>query len=356
MSLSEKFKRLSQPICWLQSVYFFLKWNGMVCFNLSTRPPHATQSRLLTLYSLIMTVYVSLEFYIGILFFVDVFLLKDIIPIDSKPTLYTVSAILIVLSGEKSHFLFILQFWNRKKLMTLINEGFQLHNHILIMCKDVAIRLPATSKTMLRAKVPATLFQIAFLDTYTLSFNKSSNYNILLLVYSHWVSVMMSSTFFCGIFIVWQFYLILNQKLMRCMAEVKTLTSSSKTCQMRMQRFCDLSDEIDRLSCLYARCLVFTEQMNSYFSAALFMIIAYAFAAILSQLFFAYGMIARLVTDVSSDTSEIYACGAVFLFYSVDVYFIVSVSNEVLNAGREPGMMLYSFGDDIDERLNRSVS
>lgn len=354
MSLSDKFKKLLHPTFWLQFLYYMLKLNGMVCFNLSMRPPYATPSRLCNVFSFICTFYVSLELYSSFLLDLDVFLPKEIIPLDSKRTLYIVSSILIVLSAEKSSFIYILQYWNRHNLIRLVIEGFQLHSHILIICKDVAISLPATTKAMLKAKVPATFLQLAFIDT--LMFNYSPNYNIMILFFSHWISVLMSSTVFCAIFIIWQFYLILNEKLMLCMAEVKILTSSKASSQMRMQRFCDLSDEIDRLACLYARCLVFTEQMNKYLSVALFMILAYAFATILSQLFFIYGMIARLVTGVSSDTSDIYTCGAVILFYSVDIYFIVSVSNKLINAGRQPGMMLYSLGDDIDIRLNRSVS
>lgn len=279
---------------------------------------------------------------------------KDINPHDSKLTLYVVSFILILLSAGKSNILYMSQFWYRHQIMRLINEGFELRNHILKMCKDVAIRLPAKSKAMLRAKVPATYLQLAFLNTTFFSL-KTVTYNIVLRIYNQWISILMASTIFCGIFIIWLFYLMLNQKLIRCMAEVK-MVSSSKPIQTRMQRFCDLSDEIDRLACLYSRCLVFTEHLNQYFSAALFTIISYAFAVILFELFVIYGMLARLVMGVSSDTNEIYISGAIVLFYAVDIFFIVRVSNELSNAGLQPGMILYSFGNDIDDRLDQSVS
>lgn len=354
MSLTDKFKKLTHPIFWLQCLYYTLKFNGIVNFNLSMRPPYATPSRLWNVYSFIFTVYMSLDFYIGIIFYLDIFIPKDIIPLDSKQILFTISAILIVLSAESSIFLYFLQYWKRHKLLRLINDGFELHNHILYQCMDDAVRLSAKSKAILIWKLLATFSQFVFIEAIVFSL-KTFSYNLWIIAYSYYVGLMMSSTFFCASFVVWQFFLMLNQKLKRCMAEVKIVTSS-KTCQMRMQRFCVLSDQIDRLACLYARCLEFTEQMNKYFSATLLVIIAYAFAVILSQLFFIYGMIARLVMGTSTDSSAIFTCGAVVLFYTVDIYFVVSISNEVINAGRQPGTMLYSLGNDIDDRLNRSVS
>lgn len=354
MSLSDKFKKLSQPTFWFQCLYYTLKLNGLVSFNLSIRPSLATASRLWNIYSFIFSIYGSLEFIIVVLYYQDVLYPKDIIPLDSKKTLFVVSFILILLSAQKANILYISQFWYRHQIMRLVNEGFELHNHILTTCKDVAVRLPAKSKAMLRAKVPATYMQLAFLNTTFFS-RTTFTFNIVLLVYNQWISILMASTIFCGIFTIWQFYLILNQKLIRCMTEMKVV-SSSKPSQMRMQRFCDLSDEIDRLACLYSRCLVFTEQLNKYFSAALFTIIAYASAVILFELFLIYGTLAKLVMGVSPNTNEICVSVSIVLFYAVDIFFIVRVSNELSNAGSQPGMILYTFGNDIDDRLNRSVS
>lgn len=277
---------------------------------------------------------------------------NELVKID-KQTKYIVYVIILMLCAEKSNFIYILQYWNQNKLARLINEVFELHHHINIMCQDV--ELPDKCNIMHKAKIFSILLQVAILISVAFAFD-TLNYNGLVLLYSHWTGALMSSTIFCGLFVVWQFYLTLNNKIGQCMAEVKAVTVSNQGQQMRMQRFCELSDEIDRLACLYARCSVFTEQMNKYFSVTLFVTIAYAFAIILAQLFFIYGTIVRLVTGIPSAMGEIYICGAVLLFYSIEIYFIVSVSSNVINNGRQPGMMLYSLGDDIDARLNRSVS
>lgn len=354
MSILDKFKKLLHPTFWLLCLYYTVKYNGMLSFDLSIRPPLAKSSRIWNIYSFIYTIHGSLQLFIIVLFYPDVLYPTDIIPLDSKLTLYVVSFLLILLSAEKSNILYMSQFWYRHEIMRLVNEGFDLHNDILNMCKDVPRRLPAKSKAMLRAKVPATYMQLAFLNTTFFSL-KTVTFNLGLLIYNQWISILMSSSIFCGIFIIWQFYLMLNQKLLRCMADVKIVTSS-KPSPMRMQRFCDLSDEIDRLACLYSRCLVLTEKLNKYFSVPLFTIIAYSVAVILFELFRIYGMLARLVLGVSSDTDEMHISVAIVLLYGVDIFFIVSVSNELFNAGCQPGMILYSLGNDIDDRLDRSVS
>lgn len=338
------------PINWLQFLQYALKCNGLLSFNISKRPPHATASRLWNCYSFLFTLYISFQFCFSISCYLYDYMLTAV---DSTQTQFLVYVILLMLSAEKSNFIYILQYLNRNKLSTLVNEGYELHHHICIMCKDVGV--PANYNTMLKAKIFSIFLQVAILISASFAFD-SFDYNALVLLYSHWTVAMMSSTIFSGLFVVWQFYLALNNKLRQCMAKVKAVTASNKIQQMRMQRFCDLSDEIDRLACLYARCSVLTEQMNKYFSVTLFVTIAYTFGIILSQLFFIYSVIAKLVTGISSDTAEMYRCGVIILYYSMDIYFIVSVSGHVANAGRQPGMMLYSMEDDIDARLNRSVS
>lgn len=277
-----------------------------------------------------------------------------VLAIVSKQTQYIVYASLIVISAEKSNFIYILQYWNRNQLSRLINEGFDLHRHLCTMCKGY--ELPAKYKMMLKTKLLAVCLQTAIIISVTFSF-ESITYNVLVLLYSNWTSLLMSSTIFCGLFVIWQFYLMLNHKLKQCMAEVKEVSTMGKAQQMRMQRFCDLSDDIDRLGCLHARCLTLTEQMNQFFSATLFVTLFYAFVVTLSQLFFIYGMIARKVMGLNVDTmNDMYSSCLRTLFYTLEIYFIVSVSNEVINEGRKPGLMLFFSAEDIDDRLSRSVS
>lgn len=356
MRLLAKFGKLSQPIFWLHCLHFTMKLNALLGFNLYMRKPYATASRLWNIYSFLFTIFISLEYYISITFHLNKFFPKDVT--IASPTIYIVLVILIVLSAEKANFIYMLQYWNNHKLMRLINEGFELYKHLIVICKDAAIGLPVNAKNILSVKVTVTLLQFAILQALIFSIQYVS-FNILILFNSHWIGIMMSSTIFCGLFIVRHFYWMLNMNLRRCMSELKMVTTS-KACHMRMQRFCDLSDDIDRLACLYARCLVFTEQMNKYFSVTIFMTIGYAFALILSQLFFIYSTISRIMTANIVDSSDNYlyvgSCGSIILFYSVDIYFIVSVSNDISKAGRKPGLMLYSLGEDIDDRLHRSVS
>lgn len=348
--------KIFNPIVLMQFLQYTLKWNGLLSFDISMRPPHATASRIWNIYSILFTLYISFELYNSISYYLKDNFFVNIIPVDAKKTLHVVYAGLIVMSAEKSNFIYILQYWNRDKFARLINEGFELHRHICLTCKDYAVGLSAKSRAMLKTKLIATFLQVVVIIIDPFTFD-SINYNVLVLIYSHFTGIAMSSTIFCGLFAVWQFYVRLNNKLRQCIAEVKILTTSHKAQQMRMQRFCDLSDHIDRLACLYARCLVFTEQLNKFFSVPLFLTLSYAFAVILSELFFIYGIFSRKIMGVTSYTPDIFYTSVLPVFvYTWEIYFTVSISNELMTQARETGIMLYSSADDMDDRLKRSVS
>lgn len=355
MSEAVTFGSFCRPIVWLPCLCFLMKLNGLLPFNINIIPPHTTLSFLWNLYSIVYTVVICVAFVNSISEYVLVSLDEQLQTADTKASIYIVFTMIVVVSVEKSNFFYVYQYLNRKKLVKLIIEGFELRQHICSLCAvDTLVAGSAKSLIMFKSKLFGTIVQliICFLGNLVA---KQEQYK-LEWIYSHLVGTIISTSFFCSAFIVWQFYIILNRKLRLCMDDVRREASSSLSKKIRMQKFCELSDEIDRLAQLYDRCLVFNKQVNGYFSAPLFLTVSYAFAVILTQLFFMYGNLAQIMVNLPIDWIAMAKDFGFAVFYIMEMYFIVSVSNELIIEGRLTGTMLYSSVLNIDDRVNRSVS
>lgn len=316
---------------------------------------HISTSMPLQIYSLMFTILICITFG-SMATTADIFMTKE--AIGRKKTHFHVTMILIMVTVQKSIFGYVFQYWSNHKLIGIVNEAFEVSQHISRLCDD-ALNTGCTSiKSMkvLKAKVTATLLQAAIIVStgYQLQ-KKSFSYKMQVIIFSHWVVAMMSSMFFCGMFVVWQFYLTLNRKLKICLTGVE-LVGQSKANQMRMQMFCDLSDIIDRLATLYERCLVFAKRVNDFFTISVFVALVHAFEIELAQMYFIYQSMAKLAIGQPLQSSVIFREFAFFGFYLIEIYFIVSISNAVIEEGRITGTLLCSVVKGIDERLNRSVS
>lgn len=357
MSKAVTFGSFLRPIVGLQCLYILLKINGLLSFNFYNYPPHTSPSFLWNLYSIVYTVFICIAFANSISEYVLVPLNEQLEAVTyTKASIYIVFTMIVVVSVEKSNFFYVYQYRNRKKLVKLINDGFELRQRICALCPDDTLLVNGSTKSiiMFKAKLFGGVIQLLICIFGNLAV-KQQQYK-LEWIYSHLVGTFISTSFFCSVFVLWQFYLILNRKLRRCMDDVKIEATSTLSSQMRMQRYCTLSDDIDRLANLYDRCLKFTAQVNGYFSAPLFLTISYAFAVILTQLFFIYGNLVQIVVNQPIDWCEIAKDFWFAVFYIMEVYFIIGVSNELINEGRLAGTMLYSSVRNIDDRLNRSVS
>lgn len=357
MSGATTFGTFFRPVVWLQCLHLMLKINGLLSFNFCNYPPHTTPSILWNLYSILYTVIICIAFVNSISEFVLVTMKEQLdAVVSTKASIYIVFVLIVVVSVEKSNFFYVYQIWNRKKLVKLINDGFELRQRICALCADDTLVVTGSTKSviMFKAKLFGTVIQLLII--FLTNFIGKQNQYKLEWIYSHFVGMIISTSFFCSVFVVWQFYFILNRRLRRCMDDVKREATSKLSSQMRMQRYCVLSDDIDQLANLYDRCLFFTGQVNGYFSAPLFLTVAYAFAVILTQMFFIYGILAQIIVNQPAEWYWIAKYFWFAVFYIMEIYFIVGVSSELSNEGRLTGTMLYSSVLNIDDRLNRSVS
>lgn len=355
MGGSTIFGTIFNPFFWFNVLILLFDVNGLVPFKLSMQKPNISPSTPLQIYSFIFTVLICYNFG-GMATSVDMFISKE--AIGQRRTHFHVTMGLIIVSVEKSIFGYVFQQWSKHRLIGIIDEAFEISQHICATCDDTLASgcISIKSMKMFKAKVTATLLQTVILvcTGYQLQ-RKSFSFRLQVIMFSHWVGTMMSSMFFCGMFVVWQFYLTLNRKLKICINGVE-LVGQSQAHQMRMQMFCDLSDVIDRLASLYDRCLVFTKRVNSYFTLSVFVALAHAFVMVLSQLYFIYQTMAKIAIGLPDQWSVLLMQLGFISFYIIEIYFMVCVSNAVIEEGRVTGAILCSMVKGIDQRLNRSVS
>lgn len=333
-----------------------LKINGLLSINFSKRPPYTTTSLRWIGFSLIFSVFIIVAFIDSIHYFVFSSMSKFTKP--AKLIQFMVYLAMTIMCVAKSIFGYLIQRWNQPKLMSLINEAQDLSHQIIDLCGNtITTCMSDTSSALFKAKVIATILQlITILSSLYVIYVNDLSYKLVVLIYSHWVGTMFSCMYFCGIFVIWQFYLTLNEKLRSSMDEVRLLVLRSQTHRMPMQKFCDLSDIIDRLARLYTSSMMFTEHVNDFFTVSIFVSLSYAFAVVLSQLFYIYGMLAKIAMNQPANAIDALKDGSFALYYMLDIYFVVAVSHAVIQEAGQSGKILYIWAVNIDDRLKQSVS
>lgn len=333
-----------------------LKINGLLSIQFSEQPPYTTGSLRWICFSIIFTVFIIVAFIDSVHYFVFSSMSKFDKP--TKLIQFMVYLAMTIMCVVKSIFGYLIQRWNQPKLMSLINEAQELNHQIIDLCGNTITGCTSySSSTLFKAKVIATITQLLTIlcALYVIYVNELS-YKLVVLIYSHWVGTMLSCMYFCGVFVILQFYLTLNGKLRTCMDELRLLVFRSQTHRMPIQKFCDLRDMIDRLAHLYARSITLTEHVNDFFAVSIFVSLSYAFAVVLSQLFYIYGMLAKIVMDQPANAIDALKDGSFALYYMLDIYFVVAVSHAVIQEAGQSGKLLYTWAIDIDEHLNHSVS
>lgn len=318
--------------------------------------PHTSASLYLQVYSLIFTIVMCVACVGGMATSADMFISKE--AIESKRTLFHVTMAILIVSIGKAIFGYVFQYCSKQRLMAMIEEAFDLSQLICDFCDDTLATRGISVKSMplFKAKLTATFVQIAIiLSTGYILQRDSFSFRMQLIIFSHYVGALLSSMYFCGMFVVLQFYLTLNNKLHSCITSIEHV-KNSKAHQIRMQQFCDLSDDIDRLANLYERCLVFTERMNGYFTVSVYFALAHAFASVLTELYFIYQMLAKIAMAQPVHWIIPIRDFGFLGIYVIEICFMVCVSNAVIDEGRSTGGILFSTVKGIDERLNRSVS
>lgn len=269
----------------IRALFWFANLNGITSFNVFHAAPFARFSYILFAYSLIFASGILYLNYIGLFVYVCVSLHASVI--QQKTTIYLVYVLLISINMVKSVSVTLFDIWNRKQFMNTVLHGFELKSIVMKQCcSNGQSFLHKTCRIQLLSKLMIFIAQIfvIMLGIVYVPYIKNTVPSLELFVklYVHVISATRSSLFYCGLFIAWQFYLHLNGKLKQVLKSLENINYVKKN-QMKIQIFCDLSDDVDQLAYLHNKCLQFTENIGKLFSIHIFATIFYGFLVILGQ-------------------------------------------------------------------------
>lgn len=251
-----KLKVLDAPAFVFRVFYFITKANGLLPISISFNPLNARSSFLNVLYSVCYTLILlvcllcsqaNVIAFIGILQ-------------NPKETIIVVFLAQVTCSGIRVATIYIAQLFNHKHLANFINRSIKI-NDMFMKAKPKKHFIDLKLSKWCLSKLISMILQVVLILVPSVGFitiiTSSENFLFLLLyfliiLYSHMVLILSTGIYFCGMTVIGQFYRNLNSRIL--MLEKKFILSKSRSNSfyMDMQRFCNLSDELDKLACLYS--------------------------------------------------------------------------------------------------------
>lgn len=267
----------------IQCVYYGGIMFGYMPFRFEpTSSPRAKSNSLALAYSIIYSMFLLVL--LPILFYYDTISISDNTRI--KSTLKIVYFISVGIIVVRTVLTAIQQVLNAKGIVRVINEGFHINElvHRLQLEKplppDSAEDPSAAGPDLLLAKIITVVLQFAIVVA-TLLFSYLWNANNMdylqwLMFNKHFVNIVMGASYFVAMQMSLWFYWQLNRHLNVSMMSIRTVMDQDSF-GVKMQQFCAISDEIDRIDRLYDRVTTFVSDVNRLFSLQLLMATITAF-------------------------------------------------------------------------------
>lgn len=177
------------------------------------------------------------------------------------------------------------------------------------------------------------------------------------IIYSHVVKVLFSCFFYGSMLAILQFFRHINGKAVVLMRQIAIQNTAMN--QMRMQAFCNLSDEFDRMAGLYIKVSELMSQLIQMFSLSLAFGFMDAFLIILSEIYNMYSVAIKQFGTNSAEETAIQFL-RVFSFntlYCLELWSVVNISRQVMKEGKRTAEVMHGqLNYGVDVRLQQSVS
>lgn len=273
----------------LRVLYFVSKLNGLIPFTFSLKERRATQSLPSRIYCFTISAALSYFSYVGLHIFISI--TNDVANQTEHGQLYFVYFILAILGWLKKSLLSIVDFWQEATMIDLINEAFEL-DQLIIPLNQSSIQIRKLISYVYRRSSSLCLsreitlimqFNVVVGSFLFVPFMKNADLSFHLFTRLYFLAIffLRSTILFCGMLVVFQFFVQLNYRLKIAIETINISSRISKN--MKMQIYCDVSDEIDRLSTLFTRCCKFYEKFNRIFAAQMLITLIYSFSIIVSN-------------------------------------------------------------------------
>ena len=264
--------------------YYFAKINGLVPFQLSLRRKTATPSTQSFVYSLITITMLILFFFVS-----QYSVTKTATSHMEKFTSKLVFAFQVIISCTYFFYIFVRQIVNYKIYIYLINESFSIRR---LICNRYKVNnfYEHAIYSAYNSKVISLIVQVICATFPTYGFILTYNEDIITVLfpmvpYGHILILSFGYIYYITLLFVFQCYRIINENLLRqlkCLMEI----SESGRKQMKMQEYCNLSDELDEISKLYDKTTDFLSVALKLHSKTVILTVLESFVIVLSQVLY----------------------------------------------------------------------
>lgn len=209
---------------------------------------------------------------------------------DLKQTLLIVIVLNNIVIGSRSILGSIQQVFNRNQFIALINDGYTLNGYLNNLIRDEEPKenlryIDEKCTNLLTTKLVAVFFQVLIvignIITGFVYQNRPLDTLLLVVMNTHGINILTMGTYFCAMIVSLRFYCLLNVRLQSSIGRIGDVVSGGKN-KMKMQLFCDISDDIDLTNRLYDKISVFTCKINRLYSFQLLLAIITSFGYSLS--------------------------------------------------------------------------
>lgn len=278
---------MSQTSVKIRILYIFTKYSGLLPLQLQSKQPYAIPSKSAASYCIICTIIASCILFYSKLEDFHNLLIRD----QDHQTIIIVNGIKILSSYLRTICLYVSQLIHRKQFINIINEGCRIRHHIDELC-DKAENTQFLDKKcsyFVTIKAITLICQILIIMVATFLQPLYTGHGIArtMIIYamgtylSDGLAMIVSSIFCFGMVVALQFYRHLNKRLSCLMSKIRKASWDDKM-KMKMQFYCDSSDQLDRIANVYDQISKYTCQMNGFMSMAMLLTILNAFVYTLS--------------------------------------------------------------------------
>lgn len=249
-------------------LYFITKANGLLPISISFNPFTVRNSFLDLLYSILFSLILiiclscsqsNIIGFIGILQ-------------NPKQTIIFVFLAQVICSALRILAIYVSQVFNHKVVATFINRSVHINEMFVYSNRHRPFLDLKLSKWCL-SKLIAMIFQVFLMLIPSVGFvsviKSSENFLFLLIcfmfiLYTHMVLILSTGIYFCGMIVLGQFYRNLNSRILKLVKKCRLSNGKSNSFYRGMQRCCNLSDELDKLTCLYSEITNHAKLFNKY--------------------------------------------------------------------------------------------
>lgn len=276
-------------------IYYWTKLNGLVPFAYSKSKAIVRKSPWSTCYAVLFScMYVAAFLFVSGNNLTIAFANKH----TGKNVRLVISVLETLISVVRTTILYGMQLMFRKRIVSVINDAIALWHYI-------SKRWPAKQffdaffikhykSRMIWLLVEIIILIVSYKFTaFEYRLKMGSNVAFVYAVinmYNHLVSSIITGVFYYGgMLVVLQFYRILNEQVLHWMESIKTV-EDRKANHIRMQFFCEISDNIDEASIFYSDITEYTGKVNRLFQFQIIMTVLASFFLITSNVSGLIGM------------------------------------------------------------------